>query len=59
MKRVAVILACAVTWAAGLLVGIPTMAFFAVFRGRTSALVSRLEAASNELLTALIRKNAR
>ena len=41
----------------GLLVGIPTMAFYAYFRGRSSNLISRLESASTDVLTTLLRKN--
>jgi biopolymer transport protein ExbB len=46
-----------VATAAGLLVGIPTMAFYAYFRGRSSNLISRLESASTDVLTTLLRKN--
>jgi biopolymer transport protein ExbB len=47
-----------VATASGLLVGIPTMAFYAYFRGRSSGLISRLEAAATDVLTALARKSA-
>lgn len=43
-----------VTTAAGLLVGIPAMIFYAYFRGRTNAMISRLETESADLLTQLI-----
>jgi biopolymer transport protein ExbB len=42
--------------AAGLIVGIPTMAFYAYFRGRSSSLISQLETAATDVLTALSRK---
>ena len=45
-----------VNTAGGLIVGIPAMMFYAYFRGRASKLVSHLEAAALELLTALLRK---
>jgi biopolymer transport protein ExbB/TolQ len=34
------------------------MAFYAYFRGRSSGLISRLEAAATDVLTALARKSA-
>jgi biopolymer transport protein ExbB len=48
-----------VNTAAGLIVGIPAMMFYAYFRGRSSKLVSVLESASTEILTALLRKSPR
>ena len=45
-----------VTTAFGLAVGIPAMMFYAYFRRRASKLVSYLEAASTEVLTALLGK---
>ncbi|MBU0678785.1 MAG: MotA/TolQ/ExbB proton channel family protein [Verrucomicrobia bacterium] len=45
-----------ITTAAGLIVGIPAMIFYAYFRGRTSKLLSNLESASADLLTLLIHK---
>jgi biopolymer transport protein ExbB len=45
-----------ITTAAGLIVGIPAMVFYAVFRGRSSKLLSGLEAASADLLTTLVHK---
>lgn len=44
-----------ITTAFGLLVGIPTMMFYAYFRGRATKIVSYLEAASGEVLTAILR----
>jgi biopolymer transport protein ExbB len=46
-----------VNTAGGLIVGIPAMMFYAYFRGRASKLLSHLEAASMDLLTALVRKS--
>ena len=43
-----------VTTAAGLLVGIPAMIFYAYFRGRAGSLIARLESVSADLLTQLI-----
>lgn len=45
-----------VATAAGLIVGIPTMAFYAVFRNRASRLISELEIASGQVLNVLLRK---
>jgi biopolymer transport protein ExbB len=45
-----------VTTAAGLIVGIPAMIFYSYFRGRTSKLISDLEAVSADMLTHLIQK---
>ncbi|MDZ4199006.1 MAG: MotA/TolQ/ExbB proton channel family protein, partial [Kiritimatiellia bacterium] len=45
-----------VTTAAGLVVGIPAMAFYAFFRGRVSKLVSLLESNSADLLTLLLNR---
>ena len=45
-----------VNTAGGLIVGIPARMFYAYFRGRSSKLVSELEAASLDLLTALVGK---
>lgn len=44
------------TTAFGLIVGIPAMAFYAFFRRRAAGVVSHLEAASTEVLTALLSK---
>ena len=41
--------------AGGLIVGIPAMMFYAYFRGRASKLVSRLEVASTEVMTSLLK----
>jgi biopolymer transport protein ExbB len=46
-----------VNTAGGLIVGIPAMMFYAYFRGRSSKLVSELEAASLDLLTSLVEKS--
>lgn len=45
-----------ITTAVGLIVGIPAMMFYAYFRGRTSKLVSDLEVASSQVMTAILRK---
>lgn len=45
-----------VTTAAGLLVGIPAMIFYAYFRGRTGKLIGQLEAVSADMLTQLITR---
>ncbi len=45
-----------ITTAAGLIIGIPAMAFYAYFRGRSTRLVSQLESVSTEILTLLLRK---
>ncbi len=45
-----------VTTAAGLLVGIPAMIFYAYFRGRTGKLIGQLEAVSADMLTQLIKR---
>jgi biopolymer transport protein ExbB len=47
-----------VTTAFGLIVGIPAMIFYAYFRRRASTLVSQLEAASTDVLTALLSTKA-
>jgi biopolymer transport protein ExbB len=44
-----------ITTAFGLIIGIPAMMFYAYFRSRASRLIASLEAASAEVLTALIR----
>ncbi len=44
-----------VTTAAGLMVGIPAMIFYAYFRGRTGKLIARLETVSADLLTQLLK----
>jgi len=41
--------------AGGLLIGIPAMAFYGYFRNRASRLVSRLESAASEILTAFLK----
>jgi biopolymer transport protein ExbB len=48
-----------VNTAGGLIVGIPAVMFYAYFGGRSSNLVSELEAASLGLLTALVEKSRR
>jgi biopolymer transport protein ExbB len=45
-----------VTTAFGLIVGIPAMMFYSYFRRRASTLVSQLEAASTDVLTALLSR---
>lgn len=45
-----------ITTLGGLLVGIPAMMAYAYFRGRASRLISNIEVASHDILTALIRK---
>ena len=47
-----------VTTAFGLMVGIPTMIFYAYFRRQSSKMVSLLESASTDLLTALLGKRS-
>ncbi len=44
-----------VTTAAGLLVGIPAMIFYAYFRGRSGKLIGQLEMVSADILTELIK----
>lgn len=46
-----------VTTAAGLMVGIPAMIFYAYFRGHVGKLIGRLETVSADLLTQLIHPN--
>ena len=48
-----------ITTAAGLIIGIPAMMFYAYFRGRASLLVSRLESASSEIMNALVQARAK
>lgn len=48
-----------VTTAAGLLVGIPAMIFYAYFRGRAGKLIARLEAVAADLLTELTTGEAK
>lgn len=48
-----------VTTAFGLIVGIPAMAFYAYFRRQSSRMVSHLESASTDLLTAFLRIQSR
>jgi biopolymer transport protein ExbB len=45
-----------ITTAFGLIIGIPAMAFYAYFRRRAAGMVMHLEAASTEVLTALLSK---
>ncbi len=47
-----------ITTAVGLIIGIPAMMFYAYFRGRSSRLVSDLEVASSQVMTAILRKRA-
>lgn len=44
-----------ITTAAGLMIGIPAMIFYAYFRNHAAKIVSRLEAAGTELLTAFLK----
>lgn len=44
-----------ITTAAGLIIGIPVMAFYAFFRGRAARLVSLLESAAGDILTAFLK----
>jgi biopolymer transport protein ExbB len=44
-----------ITTAGGLIIGIPAMIFYAYFRGRSSRLVADLEAASAQLMNAMLR----
>jgi biopolymer transport protein ExbB len=44
-----------ITTAAGLIVGIPAMAFYAFFRGRVAKLTAQLETAAADLLGVLLR----
>ncbi len=48
-----------ITTAAGLIIGIPAMMFYAYFRGRSSQLVSQLESASSEIMNALVQARAK
>jgi biopolymer transport protein ExbB len=45
-----------ITTLGGLMVGIPAMMFYSYFRGRGSRLISNIEVASHDILTALLRK---
>ncbi|NKB23990.1 MAG: hypothetical protein GKR87_06365 [Kiritimatiellae bacterium] len=45
-----------ITTAAGLIVGIPAMMFYAYFRGKSSKLLSQLEMVSADFLTLLVQK---
>jgi biopolymer transport protein ExbB len=45
-----------ITTAAGLIIGIPAMAFHSYLRSRANKLISRLESVSTEILTLLLRK---
>lgn len=47
-----------VTTAAGLIVGIPAMAFYAYFRGRVSRLIALLETGSAEILSLLTERRS-
>jgi len=47
-----------ITTAYGLIIGIPAMAFYAYFRRRSADLVSRLESAATDVLTALTSARA-
>ena len=47
-----------VTTAFGLIVGIPAMAFYAYFRRQASRMVSHLESASTEIMTALLGRRS-
>lgn len=48
-----------ITTAAGLIVGIPAMMFYAYFRGRASNMISTLESASSEVYRAFIERISR
>lgn len=48
-----------ITTAGGLMIGIPAMAFYAFFRGRSNQLVGLLESAGHEVLTAFMRASQR
>ncbi len=45
-----------VTTAAGLMVGIPAMIFYAYFRGRAGKLIARLETVSADLMTQMMKR---
>jgi biopolymer transport protein ExbB len=45
-----------ITTAAGLIIGIPAMMFYAYFRGRTSKLVSDLEVSAGQIMTSMLKK---
>lgn len=45
-----------VATAAGLIVGIPTMGFYAFFRNRAAGLIAELEVASGQVMNVLLRK---
>ncbi len=45
-----------ITTAAGLMIGIPALIFYAYFRGRVSKLIAGVEKASAELLTLIVEK---
>ena len=48
-----------VTTAAGLIIGIVAMAFYSLFRGRVSSMISDLEAATTHILNIIASKRAR
>jgi biopolymer transport protein ExbB len=48
-----------VTTAAGLIVGIVAMAFYALFRGKVSSMISDLEAATSHILSIIITQHTR
>lgn len=47
-----------ITTAAGLIVGIPAMAFYAYFRNKASRMISNLEVASGEIVMAIVHKRS-
>jgi biopolymer transport protein ExbB len=47
-----------ITTAAGLIIGIPAMMFYAYFRGRTSKLVSDLEVSAGQVMTSMLKKRS-
>jgi biopolymer transport protein ExbB len=48
-----------VATAAGLIVGIPTMAFYAYFRNRSARLIAGLEVASGQVMNLLLSKRGK
>src|SRR5258708_26556781 len=48
-----------VTTAAGLIIGIAAMAFYSLFRGRASSMISDLEAATTHILNIIASQRAR
>ena len=48
-----------ITTVFGLIIGIPAMIFYAYFRRKAAGMVSRLESASTDVLTALVSQRRR